>query len=134
MCIRDSISVMGGEQAASVLATVRRDGIERDGKTWSAEDEEAFKSPIRAKYEEEGSPYDAVEAATSKLECPNASVGTTGAPVLLKSINDYLKGGMLTLGAIAVAVALAFGLGGRESAGKLTEHWLSRFRSNERQI
>jgi len=40
----------------------------------------------------------------------------------------------LTLGAIAVAVALAFGLGGRESAGKLTEHWLSRFRSNERQI
>jgi 3-methylcrotonyl-CoA carboxylase beta subunit len=51
------ISVMGGEQAASVLATVRRDGLERDGKTWSAEEEEAFKSPIRAKYEEEGSPY-----------------------------------------------------------------------------
>lgn len=51
------ISVMGGEQAASVLATVRRDAIERDGKTWSAADEEAFKAPIRAKYEEEGSPY-----------------------------------------------------------------------------
>ena len=51
------ISVMGGEQAASVLATVRRDGFERDGKAWSAEDEEAFKTPIRAKYEEEGSPY-----------------------------------------------------------------------------
>ncbi len=51
------ISVMGGEQAASVLATVRRDGFERDGKTWSAEEEEAFKAPIRAKYEEEGSPY-----------------------------------------------------------------------------
>ncbi|MDP4593912.1 MAG: methylcrotonoyl-CoA carboxylase, partial [Beijerinckiaceae bacterium] len=51
------ISVMGGEQAASVLATVRRDGLERDGKAWSAEEEEAFKLPIRAKYEEEGSPY-----------------------------------------------------------------------------
>jgi 3-methylcrotonyl-CoA carboxylase beta subunit len=51
------ISVMGGEQAASVLATVRRDGLERDGKNCSAEDEEAFKSPIRAKYEAEGSPY-----------------------------------------------------------------------------
>ena len=51
------ISVMGGEQAASVLATVRRDGLERDGKAWSAEEEEAFKAPIRARYEEEGSPY-----------------------------------------------------------------------------
>ena len=53
------ISVMGGEQAASVLATVRRDNIEADGKTWSAEDEEAFKAPIRAKYEAEGHPYHA---------------------------------------------------------------------------
>jgi 3-methylcrotonyl-CoA carboxylase beta subunit len=53
------ISVMGGEQAASVLATVRRDNIEVEGGTWSAEDEEAFKAPIRAKYEEEGSPYHA---------------------------------------------------------------------------
>ncbi len=51
------ISVMGGEQAASVLATVRRDNIELDGKSWSAEEEEAFKAPIRNKYEEEGSPY-----------------------------------------------------------------------------
>jgi 3-methylcrotonyl-CoA carboxylase beta subunit len=51
------ISVMGGEQAASVLATVRRDNIEADGKTWSAEDEDAFKAPIRAQYEEEGNPY-----------------------------------------------------------------------------
>jgi 3-methylcrotonyl-CoA carboxylase beta subunit len=51
------ISVMGGEQAASVLATVRRDNIEADGKPWSADDEEAFKAPIRSKYEEEGSPY-----------------------------------------------------------------------------
>ncbi|BBD80483.1 carboxyl transferase domain-containing protein [Aerosticca soli] len=51
------ISVMGGEQAASVLATVRRDGIEAAGKTWSAEEEEAFKAPIRAQYERQGHPY-----------------------------------------------------------------------------
>jgi 3-methylcrotonyl-CoA carboxylase beta subunit len=51
------ISVMGGEQAASVLATVRRDGLEAAGKSWSAADEEAFKAPIRAQYEEQGHPY-----------------------------------------------------------------------------
>ncbi|CAH1652920.1 Methylcrotonyl-CoA carboxylase carboxyl transferase subunit [Hyphomicrobiales bacterium] len=51
------ISVMGGEQAASVLATVRRDNIEADGKTWSLAEEEAFKAPIRDRYEEEGNPY-----------------------------------------------------------------------------
>ncbi len=51
------ISVMGGEQAASVLATVRRDGIEAKGGTWSAEDEEAFRAPIREQYEVQGHPY-----------------------------------------------------------------------------
>ncbi len=51
------ISVMGGEQAASVLATIRRDNLEAEGKAWPAEEEEAFKAPIRAKYETEGSPY-----------------------------------------------------------------------------
>ena len=51
------ISVMGGEQAASVLATVKRDGLEAAGKAWSAEDEEAFKAPIRAQYDTQGSPY-----------------------------------------------------------------------------
>ena len=51
------ISVMGGEQAASVLATVRRDGIEVGGGTWSREEEEAFKAPIRAQYEHQGHPY-----------------------------------------------------------------------------
>jgi 3-methylcrotonyl-CoA carboxylase beta subunit len=51
------ISVMGGEQAASVLATVRRDGFEARGEDWSAEDEEAFKAPIRDQYEAQGSPY-----------------------------------------------------------------------------
>ena len=51
------ISVMGGEQAASVLATVRRDGIEAKGGSWSADDEEAFKAPIRQQYETQGHPY-----------------------------------------------------------------------------
>ena len=51
------ISVMGGEQAASVLATVRRDGIEGRGEEWSAQDEEQFKAPIRDQYEHQGSPY-----------------------------------------------------------------------------
>ena len=51
------ISVMGGEQAASVLATIRRDGLEAQGQSWSAEEEDAFKAPIRARYESEGSPY-----------------------------------------------------------------------------
>ncbi len=51
------ISVMGGEQAASVLATVKRDGIEAAGKSWSDEEEEAFKAPIREQYESQGSPW-----------------------------------------------------------------------------
>ena len=51
------ISVMGGEQAASVLATVRRDGFDARGEEWSADDEEAFKAPIRDQYEAQGSPY-----------------------------------------------------------------------------
>lgn len=51
------ISVMGGEQAASVLATVKRDGIEAKGGTWPAAEEAAFKTPIRDRYEAEGSPY-----------------------------------------------------------------------------
>ena len=51
------ISVMGGEQAATVLATIRRDSIEGKGAAWSAADEEAFKAPIRAQYDKEGHPY-----------------------------------------------------------------------------
>jgi 3-methylcrotonyl-CoA carboxylase beta subunit len=51
------ISVMGGEQAAAVLATVRRDGIEAGGGEWSPADEEEFKAPIRDQYERQGSPY-----------------------------------------------------------------------------
>jgi 3-methylcrotonyl-CoA carboxylase beta subunit len=51
------ISVMGGEQAASVLATVKRDGIEGKGGSWSAEEEAAFKTPIKEQYEVQGHPY-----------------------------------------------------------------------------
>ncbi|MFN3565953.1 MAG: carboxyl transferase domain-containing protein, partial [Burkholderiaceae bacterium] len=51
------ISVMGGEQAASVLAQVRRDAIEAKGGTWSAEEEAKFKAPILAQYEHQGHPY-----------------------------------------------------------------------------
>jgi 3-methylcrotonyl-CoA carboxylase beta subunit len=51
------ISVMGGEQAASVLATVKRDGLSLKGIEWSADEEEAFKAPIRNQYETQGHPY-----------------------------------------------------------------------------
>jgi 3-methylcrotonyl-CoA carboxylase beta subunit len=51
------ISVMGGEQAASVLAQVKRDNFDAEGKPWSAEEEAAFRAPIRQKYEDEGNPY-----------------------------------------------------------------------------
>ncbi len=51
------ISVMGGEQAANVLAQVHREGQERQGKTWSSAAEEAFKRPIREQYEAQGHPY-----------------------------------------------------------------------------
>jgi 3-methylcrotonyl-CoA carboxylase beta subunit len=53
------ISVMGGEQAANVLATVKRDSMERQGQSWSQADEAAFKAPIVEKYEREGNPYHA---------------------------------------------------------------------------
>ncbi len=51
------ISVMGGEQAATVLSTLRRDNIEAKGGTWSAQEEDAFRSPIREQYETQGHPY-----------------------------------------------------------------------------
>ena len=50
------ISVMGGQQAAGVLATVKRDGIERDGGTWSEDEEAAFKQPVINQFEAEGHP------------------------------------------------------------------------------
>ena len=51
------ISVMGGEQAASVLATLRRDAMEAKGETWPSDEEETFKQPIRDQYETQGHPY-----------------------------------------------------------------------------
>ena len=51
------ISVMGGVQAAAVLATLRRDSIEAQGKAWSPEEEAAFRAPIEAQYEAQGNPY-----------------------------------------------------------------------------
>ena len=57
------ISVMGGEQAAAVLATVKRDGMEARGETWSEEDETKFRDGIAGQYEDQGNPY----YATSRL-------------------------------------------------------------------
>jgi 3-methylcrotonyl-CoA carboxylase beta subunit len=51
------INVMGGEQAASVLATVKRDGIEARGGAWSKSEEAAFKAPILEQFEHQGHPY-----------------------------------------------------------------------------
>ncbi|WP_374010999.1 carboxyl transferase domain-containing protein [Leifsonia sp. LS-T14] len=51
------ISVMGGQQAASVLATVKRDQLEERGEDWPADEEAAFRAPIAAQYEEQGNPY-----------------------------------------------------------------------------
>ena len=51
------ISVMGGEQASNVLATIQKDNLALDGKSWTAEQEQAFKNPILEKYEKEGSAY-----------------------------------------------------------------------------
>ncbi len=51
------IGVMGGEQAASVMATIRRDAIEAKGEAWSADEEDQFKAPIREQYETQGHPY-----------------------------------------------------------------------------
>jgi 3-methylcrotonyl-CoA carboxylase beta subunit len=51
------ISVMGGEQASMVLSQVRRDNIEARGESWSAEEEDTFRKPIRDQYESQGNPY-----------------------------------------------------------------------------
>jgi 3-methylcrotonyl-CoA carboxylase beta subunit len=51
------VALMGSEQAASVLATVKRDNFDAEGKHWSAEEEEAFKKPIRDQFEEQSDPY-----------------------------------------------------------------------------
>ncbi len=61
------ISVMGGEQAASVLATVKRDQLRgAAARDWPAAEEEAFKQPIREQYETQGHPYYATRAAVGR--------------------------------------------------------------------
>ena len=84
------ISVMGGEQAAGVLATVKRDGLEAAGQEWSAEAEEGFKAPIREQYETQGSPYYAsarlwddgiVDPADTRRVLGMALAATSYAPV-----------------------------------------------------
>jgi len=84
------ISVMGGEQAASVLATVRRDGIEARGGRWSEEEEEAFKQPIRDNYEQQGHPYYAtarlwddgiIDPADTRTMLARALAISTNAPI-----------------------------------------------------
>jgi 3-methylcrotonyl-CoA carboxylase beta subunit len=51
------ISVMGGEQAAAVLATIKREAMEARNEVWTADDEAAFRAPVRSRYEAEGNPY-----------------------------------------------------------------------------
>jgi 3-methylcrotonyl-CoA carboxylase beta subunit len=85
------ISVMGGEQAASVLATVRRDNLEAEGKKWSLAEEEEFKQPIREQYEAEGNPYHAtarlwddgiIAPSETRVVLGVAFAATLNAPIL----------------------------------------------------
>ena len=94
------ISVMGGEQAAAVLATVHRDQLEAAGRTWSEDEEEDFKAPIRQQYEEQGNPYyatarlwddgiiDPLDTRTpSAWRCPSAPTRRCE-PVSLRRVPD----------------------------------------------
>src|SRR5579863_6049274 len=84
------ISVMGGEQAASVLATLRRDAFEAQEREWPKADEEAFKAPIRAKYEAEGSPY----YATARLWDDGIVTPRATRRVLLLAFSATLNAGV----------------------------------------
>jgi 3-methylcrotonyl-CoA carboxylase beta subunit len=84
------ISVMGGEQAASVLATVRRDALAAQGRDWPAAQEEEFKQPIRAQYEQQGHPYYAtarlwddgvIDPAQTRMCVALGLAVATGAPI-----------------------------------------------------
>ncbi|MEQ8506297.1 MAG: carboxyl transferase domain-containing protein [Rhodospirillales bacterium] len=81
------ISVMGGEQAAGVLATVKRDGIERGGGTWSDQDEAAFKAPIVEQFEAEGHPL----YATARLWDDGIITPTKTRNVLALSLSAALN-------------------------------------------
>jgi len=84
------ISVMGGEQAAMVLSQVRRDNIEAKGESWPAEEEEQFRAPIRAQYENQGNPYYAtarlwddgvIDPADTRLVLALGLSAATNAPI-----------------------------------------------------
>ncbi len=81
------ISVMGGPQAASVLSTIRRDGIEARGGTWPAADEAAFKAPIEAQYEAQGNPYYASARLWDDGVIPPTDTRMTLALALSASLN-----------------------------------------------
>ena len=82
------ISVMGGEQAASVLATVRRENLKGEGKTWSADEEEAFKLPIRTQFDTEGDPY----FATARLWDDGIITPVETRPVLGLALDIAMNG------------------------------------------
>ena len=81
------ISVMGGPQAASVLAQIRRDNLEAKGTTWPAEEEAAFKAPIEAQYETQGHPYYASARLWDDGIIPPADTRMTLALALSASFN-----------------------------------------------
>src|SRR5690349_95648 len=99
------ISVMGGEQAASVLATVKRDGLEAAGKSWSAEDEDAFKAQIREQYERQGHPY----YASARLwddginECADRAAALRRVPHVVRPIARYAVAAVPATGTAAPA-------------------------------
>jgi 3-methylcrotonyl-CoA carboxylase beta subunit len=84
------ISVMGGEQAASVLSTIQRDNKEAVGEKWSAEEEEAFKAPIRAQYEHQGSAY----YSTARLWDDGVIEPASTRDVLGLSLSACMNGGV----------------------------------------
>ena len=81
------IGVMGGEQAASVLATVKRDGIEAKGGQWPAAEEDAFKAPIREQFEQQGHPYYASARLWDDGVIDPADTRRVLAPALSASLN-----------------------------------------------
>jgi len=89
------ISVMGGEQAASVLAQVRRDGGRARDREWSEAEEEAFKAPIRSQYETQGHPYYAsarlwddgiIDPADTRMTLALAISASLNAPIAAYSV------------------------------------------------
>ena len=89
------ISVMGGEQAASVLATVRRDNIEAEGKTWPPREEEAFMAPIRAQIRSGGESLSRHRAALGRRHHPALRNPPRAGPGLLRMLECACGGDTL---------------------------------------